>query len=607
MYSTALTAASREEALQVMSAPAGVDLVVIGGGVTGAGIALDAATRGLRVAIVESRDWAGGTSQWSSKLVHGGLRYLYNLDVPLVAEALRERGILLDHTAPHLVTPQPFLWPLTTKVVERAYSAVGIGMYDVLAQLGGLGRPGVPVQKHYTRDGARELFPGIKEDALVGAIRFYDARVDDARLVIALVRTAAGYGALAASRTEVVGFERHGSGRVVAARLRDVEGEREFTVRTRYVLSATGVWTERTQNLVRDDAGLRVQASKGIHIVVPRECVDGSVGLFLRTERSVLFVIPWERYWIIGTTDTAWTEDLAQPVATAADIDYVLRHANAVLSRPLTRADILGTYAGLRPLLQPKTKGAGSAGDSAKVSREHTVASLAPGMSAIAGGKLTTYRVMASDAVDVAVAELDGPGSPERPCSTGSVPLVGAAAYRGLLTQRVELARRTGWEPDRVDRLLHRYGDELRILMATARAQPDLARPLEHAPDYLRVEASFAVTHEGALHLEDVLTRRIRLDFEVRDRGLSAAGEIADVMAPLLGWDEGTREGELNAYRRRVAGIAAAEEEQTDATAVHARDRAMALDVAPVATSSVRPGGVDQMSAGRCPRAGCHR
>ena len=568
MYSTALTRQSREEALRVMCDPTGVDLLVVGGGVTGAGIALDAATRGLRVAIVEARDWAGGTSQSSSKLVHGGLRYLYNLDVPLVAEALRERGVLLDRTAPHLVSPQPFLWPLTTKVVERAYSAVGVGMYDVLAQLGGLGRPGVPVQKHYTREGARELFPGIKDDALVGAIRFYDARVDDARLVLALVRTAAGFGALAASRTEVVGFERAPTGRVIGAQLRDLEGDRELHVRCRYVLSATGVWTERTQDLVRDDAGLRVLASKGIHIVVPREAVDGDIGLFLRTERSVLFVIPWERYWIIGTTDTAWTQDLERPVATAADIDYILQHANSVLARPLTHDDIIGTYAGLRPLLQPKTKGGG---DPAKVSREHTVASIAPGMSAIAGGKLTTYRVMASDAVDVAVADLDGPAEPDRPCLTEDIELVGAGAYRGLLAQRRDLARRTGWSPERVERLLHRYGDEVRILMDMVGDTPALGEPLVHAPDYLRVEAAFAVTHEGALHLEDILTRRIRLDFEVRDRGVSAAGEIADVVAPLLDWDEDARARELDAYRRRVAGIAAAEREHTDEQAVRAR------------------------------------
>lgn len=402
---TALTGQSRASAIAKMTDEEGVDLLVIGGGVTGAGIALDAATRGLRTAIVEAQDWAGGTSQWSSKLVHGGLRYLYNLDFALVAEALKERGLLLSRTAPHLVKAQPFLWPLKMPVIERSYSAVGVGMYDVLAQIGGGGHRGVPMQRHYTKRGAKQLFPGIRDDALIGAIRFYDARVDDARLVIDLVRTAAGFGALAASRTQVTGFDKDASGRVVGATIRDLEDGRDLHIKAKYVIAATGVWTEQTQDLVKDDAGLRVLASKGIHIVVPKDRIKGETGIFLRTEKSVLFIIPWQRYWVIGTTDTAWHEDLAHPVATAEDIDYVLDHANAVLADPLTREDIIGTYAGLRPLLQPKIK---DDSKSAKVSREHTVTEVAPGMCAIAGGKLTTYRVMAEDAVDFALTGLYG-------------------------------------------------------------------------------------------------------------------------------------------------------------------------------------------------------
>lgn len=567
--STALTQASRERALAAMTEEQGVDVLVIGGGVTGAGIALDAATRGLRTAIVEAQDWAGGTSQWSSKLVHGGLRYLYNLDFALVAEALKERGLLLERTAPHLVTAQSFLWPLKMPVIERSYSAVGVGMYDVLAQIGGGGRRGVPMQKHYSKKGAKALFPGIRDDALIGAIRFFDARVDDARLVIDLVRTAAGFGALAASRTQVIGLRTDPTGRVDGATLRDLESGRDLQVRAKYIINATGVWTEQTQDLVRDDAGLRVLASKGIHIVVPKDRIKGSTGIFLRTEKSVLFIIPWPRYWIIGTTDTAWHEDLAHPVATGADIDYVLDHANSVLADPLTREDIIGTYAGLRPLLQPKTK---DDSHSAKVSREHTVTEVAPGMCAIAGGKLTTYRVMAEDAVDYAVTHLYGEQAvEERPCVTTQIPLVGAARYRGVAARAGLIARERGWDAARVQHLLSRYGDEIDVLLAAIDADPSLGQPLAAAPAYLRAEVAFAVTHEGALHLEDILRKRIRLDYETRDRGASALEELAAIVAPLLSWDEDRTAREIAAYRARVAGEEAAEAERTDAAASAAR------------------------------------
>ncbi len=571
MQRNQLTSTQRTQSLEDMGREP-LDVLVVGGGVTGAGIVLDAATRGLRTGIVEAQDWAGGTSQWSSKLVHGGLRYLYQLNFALVAEALKERGLLLTRTAPHLVKAQPFLWPLKTPVVERSYSAVGVGMYDMLAQFGGGGHSAVPAQKHYTRDGARTLFPSIREDALVGAIRFYDARVDDARLVIDLVRTAVGYGAMAASRAQVVSYLKEqvdGRETVVGAVVRDLETGRDIEVRAKHVITATGVWTERTQDLATSDGGLQVLASKGIHIVIPKERIDGDAGIFLRTEKSVLFIIPWERYWVIGTTDTEWTQDLTHPVSTSEDIDYVLEQANSVLSSNLTREDIIGTYAGLRPLLQPKTKGKG---DSAKVSREHTVAEVMPGLSAIAGGKLTTYRVMAEDAVDFALTCMEGKDAPKRrPCITETIPLVGAGGYAAWQTQRDRIAADENWTPERVQHLLDRYGDELPQILDLVAEAPDLARPLEHAEAYMRVEVLFAVTHEGALHLEDVLRKRVRLDYEQRDRGLAAAPEIADIMAPLLGWDDARRDEELASYKARVEAEAAAETKTNDADAIKVR------------------------------------
>ena len=567
---TRLTREQRATALEEMSGAEGLDVLVVGGGITGAGIALDAAARGLRTGVVEMGDWASGTSTWSSKLIHGGLRYLYQLDFALVREALSERGRLLQTTAPHLVKAQPFLWPLKHHY-ERSYSAVGVGMYDALALAGARGHRTVPIQKHLGRKGTRALAPALDPSGLVGAIRFYDARVDDARLVIDIIRTAVGLGALAASRTKVTGFLESAHGAVTGAAVTDLATGAAHEIRARRTINATGVWTEATQDLATSTGGLKVLTSKGIHIVVPKEAIDTETGIFLRTEKSVLFIIPWPRYWVIGTTDTPWTEDVSKPVATAADVDYLLAHANEVLSRPLRRSDIIGVYAGLRPLLQPQLK-PGAEAASTKVSREHTVTRVAPGLTAIAGGKLTTYRVMAADAVDHALGEALARA---HPCVTADLPLVGAAGYRALAAQAGAIARERGWTLDRVTHLLDRYGDELPALLASIDDDPSLARPLGEAPAFLRAEVAWAVTHEGAAHLDDVLLRRVRLDIERRDRGLGAADEVLEVMAPLLEWSDDDVAAEREAYAERVAQIAAAEAEATDAAAVAHLTRAV--------------------------------
>ena len=570
---TRLTREQRAAALEEMSREEGLDILVVGGGITGAGIALDAASRGLRTGVVEMGDWASGTSSWSSKLVHGGLRYLYQLDLPLVREALSERGRLLETIAPHLVKAQPFLWPLTHHY-ERSYSAVGVGVYDALALAGARGHRTVPIQKHLGREGARALAPALDPSTLIGAIRFYDARVDDARLVIDLIRTAVGLGALAVSRARVTGFLKDARGTVTGAAVTDLETGATHEIRAARTINATGVWTEDTQNLATDAGGLKVLASKGVHIVVPKAAIDAETGIFLRTEKSVLFIIPWPRYWVIGTTDTPWTEDVAKPVATAADIDYILQHANEVLSRPLSRDDIIGVYAGLRPLLQPRLKpGADNRlAASTKVSREHTVTRVAPGLTAIAGGKLTTYRVMAADAVDHALGEALARAHPS---ATARLPLVGAAGYRALAARAGAIARERGWTLARVTHLLDRYGDELPALLDSIDDDPSLGRPLGEAPAFLRAEVAWAVTHEGAAHLDDVLLRRVRLDIEHRDRGLGAAAEVLAVMAPLLGWSEAEVEAERTAYAERVAQIAAAEEDTSDAEAAARLTRAI--------------------------------
>lgn len=539
------------------------DVVVIGGGVTGAGVALDAASRGLRTLIVEAQDWASGTSSRSSRLVHGGLRYLYQLDFKLVAEALHERGLLLTSLAPHLVKAQPFLWPLKTRLIERAYSAVGVGLYDTLGV--SVGKHAVPVQKHHSKAGAMKRFPGVKENSLIGAIEFYDARVDDARLVITLVRTALQYGARALSRTQVVAVDQQAGGQVTGVVLKDLETGQEIKVKTSGVVHATGVWTQASAKLAEGNPGLKVLASKGIHLLFDKDKIDSSTGVFLRTEKSVLFIIPWQNYWVIGTTDTAWHEQLKHPVPTSADIDYVLQQANQVLAKPLTREDIRGTYAGLRPLLQPTSR---EDAKTTKVSREHSVARLAPGMVAIAGGKLTTYRVMAKDAIDYLLGK---EGAAARPSITEDTPLIGADGYQAMVNQRADIAKQYGWSEDMVDHLLHRYGSELPKLLKLIDLDESLARPLAATNEYLRVEVAWACQAEGAMHLEDIFIQRVRLNSEQRDRGRAAVDEASEIAAAILGWDAERLDEEKKNYLARIEAELAAEEQDNDAAASKAR------------------------------------
>lgn len=546
-----------------------VDVLVIGGGVTGVGVALDAASRGLRVGIVEAQDWAAGTSSRSSGLAHGGLRYLYQLNLPLVAEALTERGRLLSTIAPHLVRAQPFLWPLRQPVIERIYSALGVGLYDAMAVIGNRGLT-VPLQRHHTRSQALRLFPGLAAKALVGAIEFHDARVDDARLVLALVRTACSLGAHAVSRASVIGFDKDAAGRISGVLVHDNESGAEHLFRAKHVIGATGVWTERTQTLAQG-AGVRVLASKGIHIVVPRERIAGSTGMFLRTETSVLFIIPWPHYWVIGTTDTVWRAEREHPVPTSTDIDYLLDQANQVLGVPLSRSDIIGTWAGLRPLLQPQERNAASP---SRVSREHSCVEVAPGLTMIAGGKLTTYRRMAEHVVDFALATAD-----PLPSLTATTPLVGAAGFAAFQRQVDRIAFVYGWRKERVDDLMARYGTEVTRLQALVDAEPGLAEPLAGCRWYLKAEVVFACRYEGVLHLEDLMVRRLRLNTVQPDRGAAAAAEVAALAGKVLSWTDDRIAAEVANYRARVAAEQAAELVADDDTA--SRIRSAAANIVP--------------------------
>jgi glycerol-3-phosphate dehydrogenase len=572
--SSALGPAARAGALADLAATGvdePLDVLVVGGGIVGTGAALDAVSRGLTVGLLEQRDLASGTSSRSSKLVHGGLRYLEMFDFGLVREALEERGLLLTRLAPHLVRPVPFLYPLH-RTIERPYVGAGLALYDALAMAGKY-EMGVPRHRHLFRKQIARIAPDLRLDRLTGAVRYYDCQVDDARLVVTLARTAAHHGTLVATRTRVTGFLRQGP-RVVGVRATDLESGSELEVRARVVVNAAGVWTDDVERLLGGPASLDVEASKGIHLVVPRDRIRSECGFITRTEKSVLFVIPWGRHWIIGTTDTAWDLDLAHPAASRPDIDYLLEHVNKLLMVPLDHRDVEGVYAGLRPLLAGKPgRGVGSAGEAearsatAKVSREHTVVSPLPGLVLIAGGKLTTYRVMARDAVDLAVR-----GWPDvAPSHTERVPLLGADGFLTRTNQRVALSRRSGLEVGQIDHLLGRYGGLIDELLALIRARPELAEPLPGTEDYLSAEVVYAVTHEGARHLDDVLARRTRISIETFDRGTVAVTAAADLMATELGWDQVRRDDEVDHYLRRVEAERQSQEKLTDQEADEAR------------------------------------
>jgi glycerol-3-phosphate dehydrogenase len=533
-----------------------VDILVVGGGVTGAGVALDATTRGLSTALVEARDFASGTSSRSSKLFHGGLRYLEQLDFRLVREALRERELMLTRIAPHLVRPVSFLYPLKHRIWERPYVGAGLILYDTLG-----GKSSLPRHRRLTRTAARALCPALRRDALVGAMLYYDAQADDARHTLTVARTAAKHGAVVRNSTEVEELLRDGD-RITGAQLRDTDTGAGCRIRARVVINCTGVWTDDVQELSGNRGRFRVRASKGIHLLVPRDRISSDTGLILRTEKSVLFVIPWGNRWIIGTTDTDWNLDRAHPAASRSDIEYLLERVNRVLAVPITTDDVVGVYAGLRPLLS------GESEETSQLSREHAVARSVPGLVSVAGGKYTTYRVMARDAVDAAVADL---GRPAPRSVTERVPLLGAEGYAAVVNRLEPMSARLGVSVWRLGLLLKRYGSLVDEVLAPGAAEPDLLKPVAGAPDYLNAEIRYAVTHESAIHLDDVLGRRTRIAIEYTHRGTESARAAADIVAPVLGWSEETIKREVETYLARVEAERASQEQTEDAAADAAR------------------------------------
>jgi glycerol-3-phosphate dehydrogenase len=546
-----LSPAARAEALATARAGR-FDVAVVGGGVTGAGVALDAAARGLSVVLLEAGDLASGTSSRSGKTVHGGLRYLEQLNFRLVAEALHERDLMVRTLAPHLVTPEPFLFPLTRRW-ERPYIGAGVLLYDLMAAAGRTGgRGGVPHHRHLSRRGVRREAPGLDPDVVTGALQYYDGRMDDARHTLAVARTAAAHGAVVLSHAPVVDVLRDGP-RLSGVRAEDAMSGERFEVSASVVVNAAGVWAADVQAMA-GAATFAVRPAKGVHLLVDRAAFDSRTGILARAEDSVIILRKWFGHWLLGTTDTAWTGDRRAPTVAREDVDYLLRNVNRYLARPLSRADVLGTFAGLRPLLAPVARDAQT---TSALSRDHAVIEEPAGMVTVVGGKYTTYRRMARDAVDAAGRALraDLPPTP-----TAQLPLVGAAGWRATGNRVARLAAGHGVDREHVRRMLHRYGDELADVLAPVREDPALGRPLPGAEGYLPVEFRRAVTHEGALTLVDVLHRRTHLAIERPDAGLPAAPAVAALLAPLLGWDADRQAREVAAYRAEVerdrAGLA---------------------------------------------------
>ncbi|WP_084517205.1 glycerol-3-phosphate dehydrogenase/oxidase [Microtetraspora niveoalba] len=526
-----------------------LDVLVVGGGATGTGAALDAASRGLTTALVEGGDLASGTSSNSSRLLHGGVRYLEQMEFGLVREALHERG-LLQELAPHLVRRMSFLLPLTHRVWERGYIGAGLTLYDALAGMGD--RHGFRRHRHLSRRGLLRQAPVLRPDAAVGALRYEDGHVDDARLVLTLARTAAREGATVLSRVKVTGLATR-SDHTVATCVDALSGE-EFRIRARRVVLATGPWSGLAQKML-GSADVRVRASKGVHLVFSRERLPLDSALIVRTPSSVLFVIPTGDVVLLGTTDTPWENGPGPVLATGADVRYLLDQANQWLREPLRQSDVLGVYAGLRPLVdQPDRQ------NTQAISREHVVREVAPGCVVVAGGKLTTYRVMARDAVDAVAAGLRA----ARPSATEHLALVGANGFAQAWTRRDAAASAAGVPLTAVERLARRYGSDYPALLTMGRRDPELLRPVPGAPSLLAAEVLYAARHEAAMTVDDVLLRRSRAGLETADGGAEAAPHVAGLLARALdrpdGWAREQADEYLRAAEVRRSALAASED-----------------------------------------------
>ena len=505
------------------------DVLVVGGGIVGCGAVLDATSRGLRAALVEREDIAVGTSSRSSRLIHGGLRYLEQFRIHLVREALAERSRLL-RLAPHLVRIEPLLFPLYgRRVVTRGFYQAGMTLYDVL----GARRDG-GWHRHLSTAETLERTPALRPAGLRGALVYHDGVEDDARYALAVAMTAQRAGATVMTRATAEELIEE-DGRVVGARVRDGVGGDAIEVRARVVVDATGVWAA-DPSAPLSGGSTRIAPSRGAHLVVRRDRIPSSVGLTIRVPGKVVFLVPWPGHWLIGTTDAPYHGPIDRPTAGADEVDELLAAVNRVLDVDLARDDVLGTYAGLRPLIAP------SSGSTVTASREHRVVVESNRLVRIGGGKYTTYRIMARDAIDAAVREL-GPESTDRPSGTASLALVGAAEREVLDRLAGRLAEEHGLGPAVAGRLVARHGTQAAAIAAVG-AREGLLAPLGPDIDHLEVEVAWAAREEMALSLDDVLARRMRLVHQLPDRAASILPRVAEILGRELGWDAARRDRE---------------------------------------------------------------
>ncbi len=515
------------------------DILVIGGGVNGVGIALDAASRGLSVALVESGDFASGTSSKSSKLIHGGLRYLEQYDFRLVREALYERELMVTTLSPHLVKPVSFLYPLHEKLIERTYVGAGMALYDALRGF----KRALPWHKHLTQKKVSEIAPSLRLDVITGGFQYFDAQVDDARHTMSIARTAAKYGAVITTRTRCEDVIKNGK-RVVGAKIRDLISDEVIEVRAKATIMASGVWSDQLHEKFGLKAGYSVRMSKGSHIVVPKSAINSQSGVIIKTDISVLFIIPWGEQWIVGTTDTDYQESKEEPLASSDDVSYIINQANRVLEPKLRRDQVIGVFAGLRPLVSTDPDS-----PTTKLSREHVVDSPAPGFVSIAGGKYTTYRVMAEDAVDEAVNHLRRivPDS-----TTENLAIIGAEGYSVLINKIPKLANEYGLAEDAIRHLLDRYGSLFEEVLAQAKDDSTLLEPLIEGLPYIKAEALYAITHEAALSIDDLLSRRTRIAFEASDSGLSITSYLGELLGKYAGLEKKEIAKSINEYEQII-------------------------------------------------------
>lgn len=507
------------------------DLLVVGGGITGAGILLDAASRGLRAALIEKDDIAAGTSSRSSRLIHGGLRYLEQLQVGLIREALDERARLL-RLAPHLVRLEAFAFPIYgLPLVHRSFYQAGLTLYDILGASRDGGR-----HRRLSPSEMLELAPALRRRGLRGGLRYHDGVEDDARYALAVARTAIARGALALTRVRATGLHLEG-GRAAGVRARDEFAGDELLIRADHVIDATGVWAAR-RDAPFGGGRLHLAPSRGAHLVVRRERIPATAGMTLRVPGRVVFLIPWPGYWVIGTTDAPDPAIADRPSASSLEVHQLLSVVNRRMDVNLRVDDILGTYAGLRPLV-----GNASRGSTVRVSREHRVAIESSGLVRVSGGKYTTYRVMAADAVDAALGE----EARRRPSGTAELPLIGAATAADLDLLAAGLAARAGVSRPVAERLVARHGVQA-AEVATIGEREGLLAPLGPRIPHLEAEVAWAAREELVLSLDDVLARRTRLATELPDRGASIAPRVAEIMGAELGWDGARREREVAAY-----------------------------------------------------------